>query len=223
MSSSEATRTLVQCDFDGTITVDDVSFLLLDTFADGNWRELLKEYQNGKMSVGAFNTRAFAMIKADKDTLLDFVLNSGKVQIRPGFQELIDYCTANHLEFVIVSNGQDFYIDAILKDRGIQGVKFFAASSRFGPAGLEVHYIGPEGKIVQDSFKETYTRLFMSEGYSRVIYAGNGLSDIYPAKLAVHTFATGDLINECRKFNLSYSPFEDLNDVVSGLKRLKLG
>ena len=221
MSSSEAARTLVQCDFDGTITVEDVSFLLLDTFADGNWREMLKEYQNRKISVGAFNTRAFAMIKAGKDTLLDFVLNSGKVQIRPGFQELIDYCTANDLEFVIVSNGQDFYIDAILKDRGIQGVKFFAATSRFSTAGVEVHYIGPEGKVVQDSFKETYTRLFMSQGY-RVIYAGNGLSDIYPAKLAYYTFATGELIKGCRECNLPYTPFDDLNDLVKGMELLKL-
>ena len=214
-------KTLFQCDFDGTITVEDVSFLLLDTFVDSNWREMLKEYQGGKMSVGAFNTRAFALINASKETLLDFVLNSGRVQIRPGFQEMLDYCAQTGLEFVIVSNGQDFYINAILKDAGISNVKFFAATSRFSPAGVEVHYIGPEGKVVQDSFKETYTQLFLSKGY-RVIYAGNGLSDIYPAKLAYHTFATGDLLKGCQKLNLSHTPFDDLNDIVKGLELLKL-
>ena len=45
-------KTAVQCDFDGTITVEDVSYLLLDNFADGNWRELLKDYTAGKMPVG---------------------------------------------------------------------------------------------------------------------------------------------------------------------------
>ena len=108
-----------------------------------------------------------------------------------------------------------------MKDLGISNVKFFAATSRFSPAGVEVHYIGPEGKVVQDSFKETYTQLFLNQGY-RVVYAGNGLSDIYPAKLAYHTFATGDLLKGCRELNLSYTPFDDLNDIVKGLELLKL-
>ena len=37
------TKTLVQCDFDGTITEEDVSFMLLDAFADRDprrWRQL---------------------------------------------------------------------------------------------------------------------------------------------------------------------------------------
>ena len=31
----------VQCDFDGTITEEDVSFLILDTFVGDIWREML--------------------------------------------------------------------------------------------------------------------------------------------------------------------------------------
>jgi 2-hydroxy-3-keto-5-methylthiopentenyl-1-phosphate phosphatase len=57
-------KTVVQCDFDGTITEKDVSFLLLDNFAEGNWRQLFKEYTESKMPVGTFNRRAFAMVKA---------------------------------------------------------------------------------------------------------------------------------------------------------------
>ena len=43
-------KTLVQCDFDGTVTEEDVSFFLLDTFAQGDWRRLLQEYKEGKIS-----------------------------------------------------------------------------------------------------------------------------------------------------------------------------
>ena len=214
-------KTVIQCDFDGTITEEDVGFLLLDAFAGSSWRQLLKEYQAGKISVGAFNTRAFAMVKADKQTLLDFVFNSGKVEIRPGFQELLSYCSKKGLEFVIVSNGQDFYIEAILKRVGINNVEFFAARSRFRPEGLEVKYIGPGGSELLDSFKEAYTELFLSRGY-RVIYVGNGISDIYPARRAHHVFATGDLLDRCRETNLDCAPFNDLNDVVRGFAFLQL-
>ena len=221
MRTTQATKTLIQCDFDGTITDKDVSFLLLDAFADSNWRQLLKEYQAGKISVGAFNTRAFAMIKADKQTLLDFVLNSDEVKIRPGFPELLDYCSRNGLEFVIVSNGQDIYVEAILNKLGINNIEFFAARSSFGPGGLEVKYIGPDGSELPDSFKETHAELFLNRGY-RIIYVGNGISDIYPARRAYHVFATGDLLELCRETNLDCTPFDDLNDVVRGLELLQL-
>jgi len=78
-------KTLVQCDFDGTITEEDVSFLILDAFATGDWRQLLADYREGKISVGYFNMKAFAMVKADKQTLLQFV--KSKAKIRAGFHE----------------------------------------------------------------------------------------------------------------------------------------
>jgi len=214
-------KTLVQCDFDGTITEEDVSFLLLDIFADPSWREMLKEYMAGKMGVGIFNTKAFAMIKADREALLDVVLNSGRVVIKPGFPELVNYCKTAGMEFVIVSNGQDFYIDALLQQTGVTDVKFFAARSRFLPEGLEVKYIGPDGNTVINDFKENYAKLFLSQGY-QIIYIGNGVSDIFPARHARHVFATGDLVGKCRETKLDYTPFKDLHDVIRGLQSLRL-
>jgi len=211
---------MVQCDFDGTITVEDVSFLLLDEFARGDWRTMLAEYQDGKMSVGVFNTRAFAMIRESEETLLDYVLNSGKVQIRDGLPELLECCAGNGLEFNIVSNGQDFYIKAILNKLGLNGVKYHAATSRFTPDGVDVHYIGPDGDVVTDCFKETHARRFMEQGY-RLIYAGNGLSDVYPAKLADHVFAISDMLRRCKEVGITCYPFEDLHDIARHLEKLQ--
>ena len=222
MQSIEAAKTMVQCDFDGTITEEDVSFLLMDVFADGDWRQLLEEYIQGKMPVGDFNTRAFAMIKNDRQTLLDYIFTSGEVKIRPGFRELLVYCSEKGLEFSIVSNGLNFYIDAILEDMGIEDIEVFAAQSRFSRAGMEVKYIGPDGSQLEDGFKEAYTKLFLSRGY-QVVYVGNGISDIYPAIRAQHIFATGDLLELCKEKKLSFTPFNDLNDVVKGLELLQVG
>ena len=214
-------KTLVQCDFDGTITEEDVSFLLLDAFADGNWRLLLEEYREGKISVGDFNARAFAMVKADRQALLDFIFMKGEVKIRPGFHELLAYCSQKGLKFIIVSNGMNFYIEAILEDMGIKDIDVFAAQSRFSPEGMQVKYIGPDGSQLEDSFKEAYTELFLRKGY-HIVYVGNGVSDIYPARRAHHIFATGDLLECCKETNLDCTPFDDLNDVVRGLELLPL-
>ncbi len=211
-------KTLVQCDFDGTITEKDVSFLLLDNFANGDWRQLLAEYREGKISVGFFNTKAFAMIKADRQTLIDFM--QGKVKIQAGFHELLACCHRKGFQFVIISNGLDFYIGSILRDIGVENIEVFAAQTRFGPRGLEAKYIGPEGKQLQGDFKEAYIRLFLKRGY-RVVYVGNGLSDVLPARLAHHIFAREDLLTCCKEMNLNCTPFIDFNDVVRGLELLK--
>ena len=210
-------KTLVQCDFDGTITEEDVGFLLLDSFASEDWRRLLTEYRESRMSVGYFNTRAFAMVKADRQTLLEFAKN--EVRIRAGFHELLDCCRRKGFRFVIVSNGLDFYIEAILRDIGIDNMEVLAAQTHFSPKGIEVKYVGPEGNQVQDGFKEAYIRSFLSRGY-RVVYIGNGISDTSPAKQAHHIFATGELLDYCKQTNLNCTPFVDLNDVVRGLELL---
>ncbi len=213
MNPSDTTKTLVQCDFDGTITEEDEAFILLDAFADGNWRQVLDEYKDGKISVGAFNSRAFAMVKADEQTMLELVQRTQHV--RPGFTDLVSHCRQKGFRLVIVSNGLDFYIEAILKKLGVD-VEVFAAKTRFNPVGITVQYVGPDGKVLDDSFKEAYTRAFLSESY-RVVYVGNGPSDMPAARLAHRIFATGGLLELCRETNLNCIPFDDLHDVVKNL------
>ena len=210
-------KTLVQCDFDGTLTQEDVSFLILDAFGSRDWRQLLTQYREGKISVGRFNTKAFAMVKADKQTLLKFVKSRAK--IRAGFRELLAYCHRKGFEFVIVSNGLDFYIETILRDIGMDNIEVFAAQTQFSPDGIDVRYIGPDGNQLEDNFKEAYVRLFLERGY-RLIYAGNGISDLSPARQAHHIFATGELLTYCKEMNLNCTPFIDLNDIIRGLEFL---
>lgn len=210
-------KTLVQCDFDGTITEEDASFFLLDAFAQGDWRRLLREYKEHRISVGKFNTEAFAMVKTDELTLLKAL--EGKVKVRVGLHELVNYCLKNGFRLVIVSNGLDFYIEAILEDLALQNIEVHAAQAFFYPEGMKVHYVGPDGKRLEDGFKEAYIKSFLKLGY-RVIYIGNGASDVFPAKYAHRVFATGELLAYYRKNNLNYKRFESLIDVVRDLEQM---
>lgn len=217
MQPTEGLKTLVQCDFDGTITDEDVSFMLLDAFANRDWRRYLTRYQEGKISVSRFNTEAFITVKEDKQTLDSFVTERAK--IRPGFYKLLGYCQQRGFRFVIVSNGMGFYIKTILKTLGVADIEVFAAQAIFDPSGIKASYIGPDGTELQDSFKEAYIRHFLKSGY-RIIYIGNGASDIPSARLAHHVFATGPLLAHCRQANLKCTPFADLNDVIRGMELL---
>ena len=213
-------RFAVQCDFDGTITEEDVSFLILDTFVGSDkWRAELKEYMGGKISVGAFNKKVFGLVKADLPTQIDLIYNSDRVKIRPGLRELVEYCSQRGYRFVITSNGMTYYIEALLEREGLGGVEVYAASSEFHPGGMKASYIGPDGQEMEAGFKEAYTQLLLDEGYE-VAYAGNGVSDIYPSRLAKKVFATGDLLRKCEEERLACTPFDDLHDIVRGLQNL---
>ena len=205
-------KTLIQCDFDGTVTEKDTSFFLLDAFAQGDWRQVLRDYKEHRISVGDFNTKAFAMVKDDETTLLEEL--KGRVKVRSGFHELVDYCQKKGFRLVIVSNGLDFYIKAVLKDLGLDSIEVHAAQASFLPEGMKVQYIGPDGKKMEDRFKEAYIKSFLKLGY-RVIYIGNGDSDFAPAKYAFYVFATGELLAYCKENSLKHKPFENFFDIVS--------
>lgn len=211
----EGTKTLVQCDFDGTVTEEDVSFIILDTFTGGDWRQLFRDYQEGRITVGQFNAEAFSMVKADKESLLEIVRR--EVKVRPGFHELVACCRRKNFRFVIVSNGLHFYIEDIFTNIGMSDLEVYAAETRFSPDGLKVQYIGPDGSYLDSDFKVAYANFFLNQGY-RIIYMGNGDSDVSPAKRSHHVFATGTLLERCQEANLGCTPFTNHNEVVSVLE-----
>ncbi len=209
----------VQIDFDGTVTIEDVSFLLLDTFVGPAWRKHLDDYSSGDITVGAFNQKVFGMMKASRKTMLDFVMASPHVKIRPGFKELIDYCQKRGFKVVIVSNGLMFYIEALLERLSIKGLEIHAAENTFYKGGMDVKYIGPDGKEVDAGFKEVYINDLRQRGYN-VIYIGNGTSDIYPARQAQQVFACEDLLKACKKEDLKHYSFQDFFEVIKVLESL---
>jgi len=122
-------KTLIQCDFDDTITYKDVSFILLDAYAGMEWRDYLEKYQDGKMSVGEFNRRCFSMVKASRQEMLDYI--EDKVRLRPGFVDFVNLCRGKGFRLVIVSNGLDFYIGEILNKLGLQDIEHHASETQF--------------------------------------------------------------------------------------------
>ncbi len=202
---------LVQCDFDGTVTVEDASFAILDACIPGQWRDLFERYQHQEVTLGEFNANVFAMVKADRKQLLEIV--DAHVRTRDGFSEFIDFCRKVNYRTVFVSNGLDFYIDYILHKCGISNAEIHASVTEFTPDGLSVQHRGPDGKVLDDEVKSAYTDYFRQSGY-RVVYIGDGHSDIESARKSDYVFATGSLIDYCRKEDLPYTPFDDFFQVI---------
>jgi 2-hydroxy-3-keto-5-methylthiopentenyl-1-phosphate phosphatase len=211
-------RILIQCDFDGTVTIEDASFTILDAFIPGKWRDMFRIYQEGGMSVGEFNTRAFSMVKADKESLLSVVRKD--VTVRAGFTDFVHYCKNKNYAFVIVSNGLDFYIEDILDREGIKDIEIHASITELKPTGLVVRHKGPDGNYLDKDVKVAYTDYYLKQGY-RVIYLGDGSSDVMPAGKSQYVFATDSLVEHCRSKNIKYAPFSNFYDVIKVMESWK--
>jgi 2-hydroxy-3-keto-5-methylthiopentenyl-1-phosphate phosphatase len=208
-------KTIIQCDFDGTVTLEDGSFAILDACVPGKWRPLFEEYQEGRLTVGEFNSRAFSMVRAERESLLKIV--SEQVMVRDGFSEFVHRCRERGYDFVIVSNGLDFYIRHILETLGLPDIEFHASITEFRPSGLAVRHKGPDGSFLDSDVKAAYTEHYLDEGY-RVVYVGDGRSDLLPASKCSRVFATGPLVEYCRQANVECIPFNDFYEIIRNME-----
>jgi len=210
-------KTIVQCDFDGTIAIDNISILLREEFATGDWRRIDSDYMQGRLTVEDSNQRQFSMIKEPRDRLVDFVRE--KARVKAGFLEFIDYCRDSGIEFVIVSSGLDFYIEAMLEQIGAPNLELYCARTSFGHDGIAIEYIGPDGNRVEKGFKLQCLNQLKQRG-DYVIYLGDGLSDLEAASAADYVFATGSLTTLLDKISVRYHSFTDFHDVLRQMPHL---
>jgi len=210
-------KMIVQCDFDGTIATQNVSVLLREEFATGGWRQIESDYMQGKLTVEDSNQRQFTTIKEPRDKLISFVRE--KAQVKAGFLEFVDYCRDSGIEFVIVSSGLDFYIEAVLEQIGAPNLELYCARTSFGGNGIAIEYIGLDGNRVEKGFKlQCFNQLKQRGDY--VIYLGDGLSDLEAASVADYVFATGSLSALLNKKSVCYHSFTDFHDVLRQMPRL---
>ena len=60
---------IVQCDFDGTIIKNNLSLLLRERFAIGDWQRMESEYLRGQLTVEVSNIRQYTLIKESRQKL----------------------------------------------------------------------------------------------------------------------------------------------------------
>ncbi|MDD5189563.1 MAG: HAD-IB family phosphatase [Dehalococcoidales bacterium] len=211
-------KILIQCDFDGTVLEEDISFMILEEFAQGDWHVYDDLYNAGKLTVAEFNAKAFGLVKAGYAQQMAFI--KGKDKLRPGFRELLQLCQDRHIKFVIVSNGFDFYIKYTLDHLGLSDVEYHAGQVTFHGESMKIDYFGAEGNLLQSGFKDSFTDRYLREGYE-IIYIGDGMSDLSPAKKCRTVFACKSLAERCQKAGLPYKPFRDFHDVIAYLHTLR--
>jgi len=205
---------LILCDFDGTITLQDVTNLIWDHFIGPSWRDdLLSSYKRGHISHLKIMVDGYKLVRAPRQTLLDFV--RPQVRFRAGFEALRARCDAMHWPLAVVSGGLDFYIEDFLP----KGIPFYSYK-----AVLNEHWeVSDPPDIKKDEaedFKVHVMRLLKKQHRKeKVVFIGDGRNDFPVAKLADRVFAVkgSTLARLCGERGVACEEFEDFETLAKSL------
>jgi 2-hydroxy-3-keto-5-methylthiopentenyl-1-phosphate phosphatase len=199
-------------DFDGTLTIDDVTTLLWDRHLTYDWRrELLPPTYDGQWTPLQMIARGYGDIPVGPQQLLDEA--RAHARLRPGLDALVAFSQARGWPFLVLSHGLTFYIQDLLPP----GVPFTAFVGHFVDGRWNVT-LPPDVEVAsgQDFKSRVVADLRVRHPGSPTVYLGDGRLDLPAAETCDQVFAVrgSKLAELCPRARL----FDTLDEVVAALE-----
>jgi len=207
-------------DFDGTITRRDVGNAFFETFGGPGYREILKEYESEARSAqDTFRWGVEAIGRVKRSAVDEFLIGQ---PVDETFRDFCGYCRTNGIEFHIVSDGLDYYIEKILRQHGIDGVSVFSNRLVVHPYGgdrcsFTIEFPFSDAECSRCACCKRNIVLTRSGDDDIIVYVGEGYSDRCAVRYADVVFAKDALQTFCQKENISYYPYMSFRDIVDRL------
>lgn len=212
-----AEKTLILCDFDGTASPVDVGKRLLDRFTGDGWEEIDREYCAGRIGSRAAYTRIAPLFRGTRAVMLEYVLNVAGLD--RNFADFYRLCRQDGIDVKIVSDGLDFYIEALLEKDHLAQVEYHANCAVFeADARVSFEFPGASEDCGRCGNCKRSILERCRPSYRRIIYIGDGYSDVCPAKDADLVFAKGALYQQYSNNGNRCIYFETFADIIRSLR-----
>lgn len=209
----------VLTDFDDTAAAQNVAELLLHEFGHPTWTEVRERFRAGELSLKDYQEETFLRMRADKDAMQSYV--RANANFRPHFAELSAFCQAHSIPMCIISQGLDFYIQALLDECGEPDVPVFAVATEFDGqgrvCGYRYDFAYPDAPHLGNS-KALIVRRFQEQGH-HVFFMGDGRSDFEAGEVADMVFAHRQMAAMCDEAGIDFAPFTDFGPVLESVQR----
>jgi 2-hydroxy-3-keto-5-methylthiopentenyl-1-phosphate phosphatase len=217
-------RVLVITDFDGTLSLTDVGYEVLLKFSRQGWDDIDRDYCEGRIGSMEAYGRICAILGGTREAMLQFVAEN--TVIDPHFKEFYAFCRKSGIDVKVVSDGLDFYIDFILRKHGLSDIPFYSNVMTFRD-GMPLSIEFPHANETCNKCGTCKSNILEScqAGYGKIVYVGDGYSDLCPAQKADLVFAKGILWTRLSKKEQKgvrkYRSFREVTEFLSnnGLKR----
>jgi len=196
-------------DFDGTIAKVDVGDTLLQNFGDPSWRKFSELYVREEINSQECLSSQFATLRATEQELLDFV---DTLELDDDFVEFVEKIHARGDEIAVLSDGQSYYIERLLKKYGVD-IPVYANRAVFENGGvrLEFPHLNPECDVQAANCKCSHKAKHPAERY---VYIGDGASDRCAAAKVDLVYAKDHLLEWAQDKDWNYKPFKNFRELL---------
>ncbi len=198
------------------MTRTDVAEDILEEFAAPEWWEIEEEHRARKIGTREAMIRQFALVHSTEEEMLRFV--DGRVRLDETFPAFVAWCGRRGVPLEIVSEGLDFYLRHLLRKWRISvPVRTNRTTFEGGRVVISYPHADPTCNLCGTCKLRRVFEL-RTQGY-RVVYIGDGHSDLCPAIEADVVFAKKELADLCREEEIDFLPFDTFLDVEREMAR----
>jgi 2,3-diketo-5-methylthio-1-phosphopentane phosphatase len=205
-------------DFDNTITHFDVLDSVIENFSvDRKWVAFEEDWKKGKIGSKDCLAGQLKSVRVDRIRLDQYL---SKIRIDPYFKSIIRLLEKNGVRPVILSDSFSHFIRTILRNNGVGNIRLYSNRIRISGDRLipRFPHQHPDCEICGNCKSNHLPK--GARGEKVIIYVGDGLSDLCPAKNSDIVFAKGSLKKYLLKEGKPFISFGSLKSVYNFLRRM---
>lgn len=210
----------ILCDFDGTISVEDVIDSLLVRFGRPGWEVLEKDWRAGRIGSRECISGQVALLDMSRQEL---EVHLSGLWIDHAFPAFMDTARSHKVPLRVVSDGLDLAIHTILGRYGLDDLP--RAANHLRQTGVRQWRLDSPYKATgcrSGTCKCACVQQAASSG-AKTLLIGDGASDFCAADRVDFVFAKHRLIEHCRAAGIPYVPITGFEDALALLPELLAG
>ena len=214
MTSPSAPPLAILVDYDGTISLTDVTDLVMAEHAPGVWEEASAAYDAGLMGSRRLMAWEMNLVEADPEALL---ATAAAQPHDPGFAPFVRRAQAAGIPVEVVSDGFGFFIEPALERLGVGDVPVITARTTF--EGRRASIAFPNGHPtchVCGTCKRERVLAHRAAG-RQVVFIGDGESDRYAAGYSDIIFAKRALVRICLEAGWPFRRWTEFSEIDAWL------
>jgi 2,3-diketo-5-methylthio-1-phosphopentane phosphatase len=210
---------VVYFDFDNTITPFDVLDRVIERFSiNRDWMLFEDAWIKGRIGSRECLAGQLRSIRATKKSLTEYL---STVPVDPYFAKLLILLKKMGIQSAILSDSFSFLIKFILKNNGVSDIDIFSNVLKIYNDRLIPSF--PYANILCTKCAHCKKNNLTNETCPerKIIYIGDGLSDICPAQHSDIVFAKSTLLSHFRETQRQCLAFENFEDIYKYLKEYR--
>lgn len=216
MKGEEQMKKVFLVDFDGTVTKKDTVYIMVEKFAKEGWQYYNELWEKGEMSTEECAIETLKLMEVSEEELFKFIMEN--VEIDDHFLEFLGVTKEKGYEVVIVSDGYDFIIEAVMKKYNLK-LPYYSNKMWFEGGKIKVAFPYKDKECDKCGMcKLNILKEYRKKGYS-VAFVGDGYSDFCVVEHADEVFAKDVLADYCEEKGIKYFRFGSFKDIIRYVKR----